>query len=154
MTSLLEAQEGRVYLDTAHPRVCIAGPEERERDDLGYARLADGEVRRPFHHGAVLCRIAASRVPMSSHLAMPLQVFPFYELRAAAADLRLGGGYDGEETARRVGAQRDDTLSSYGHWRPPEQSCAPACWQARSWTRSSRRACGTPCSLPSAAAPS
>ena len=61
MTSLLEAQDGRVYLDTAHPRVCIAGPEERERDNLGYARLADEEARRPYQHGAVLCRTSLHR---------------------------------------------------------------------------------------------
>lgn len=44
-TELLNAKHGRVYLDVAQPRVCIRGPEERERPDLGYRWLADDEVR-------------------------------------------------------------------------------------------------------------
>jgi len=82
-TRLLEAAEGRVYLDTTTPRVCIRGPEERSRDDLGYDWLADD------------------------------QVFPFYELRSAAVDLRGGDGFSEEETARRVRAQLD-TLAAAG----------------------------------------
>ena len=60
ITTLLNAEEGRVYLDVARPRVCIRGPEEREQSDLGYRWLGDDEV------------------------------FPFYELRSAAVDLRGG----------------------------------------------------------------
>lgn len=82
--ALLEAAAGRVYLDTDHPRVCLRGPEDRDRtSDLGYAWLADGEV------------------------------FPFFELRAAAVDLRGGGRFCKEETARRVRAQLD-TLAAAG----------------------------------------
>lgn len=65
---LLNAAEGRVYLDTTHPRVCIRGAEDRSRADYGYAWLADEEV------------------------------FPFMELRAAAVDLRMGGRFDSAET--------------------------------------------------------
>ena len=34
LTTLLNAEEGRVYLDVARPRVCIRGAEERELSDL------------------------------------------------------------------------------------------------------------------------
>ena len=63
VTSLLSAEKGRVYLDSTHPRVCIRGPEDRSRPDLGYAWLPDDEV------------------------------FPFFELRAAAQDLRDGSRF-------------------------------------------------------------
>ena len=57
-TAVINAEQGRVYLDVEHPRVCIRGPEDRRRDDLGYEWLDDNDV------------------------------FPFLELRAAAVDLR------------------------------------------------------------------
>ena len=83
MSSLLEARDGRVYLDTDHPRVCIRGPEQRGTPDLGYAWLADADV------------------------------FPFYELRAAAVDLRDGRrSFSEEETARRVRAQLDTLVAA------------------------------------------
>jgi len=83
MSALLEAERGRVYVDADHPRVCLRGPENREQPDLSYPWLADDEV------------------------------FPFYELRAAAVDLRGGGVFSEEETARRVRAQLD-TLEAAG----------------------------------------
>ena len=84
MCRLIEAHEGRVYLDTDHPRVCVRGREVRDRPDMGYAWLADAEI------------------------------FPFYELRAAAVDLRSGDRpFSDEETARRVRAQLD-TLAAAG----------------------------------------
>ena len=76
-TSLLQAEDGRVYLDMDRPRVCMRGPERRESPDLGYEWMrAD-------------------------------QIFPFYELRAAAVDLRRTGGrgFDVDETHKRVAAQ-------------------------------------------------
>ena len=80
-TALLNAEGGRVYLDTSRPRVCIRGPEDRSNQDLGYAWLADEEV------------------------------FPFFELRAAAVDLRgCPGGYDHGETVRRCGAMLDTLI--------------------------------------------
>jgi hypothetical protein len=82
-TRLLRAQDGRVFLDTARPRVCIRGPEDRTRDDLGYPWLADERV------------------------------FPFFELRAAAQDLRGGMPFDEAEARRRVAAQFD-TLRAHG----------------------------------------
>ena len=77
MTALLEGEDDKVFLDVANPRVCLRGPEVSQQDDLGYAWLADTEV------------------------------FPFYELRAAAVN--MGGGYRKQfyedELARRVRAQ-------------------------------------------------
>lgn len=77
MTQLLAAQDGRVFLDVREPRVCIRGPEDRTRADLGYPWLA------------------------------PSEVFPFLELRAAAQDLRGGDAFDADEARRRIAAQLD-----------------------------------------------
>jgi hypothetical protein len=77
MTELLTGRRGAVYLDTEQARVCIRGPEDRARGDLGYSWLADD------------------------------QVFPFFELRAAAQDLRDGSHFDPAEARRRVVAQLD-----------------------------------------------
>ena len=57
------------------PRVCIRGPEDRSIESLGYAWLPEEDV------------------------------FPFYELRSAAMDLRGGGIYDPEDMGRRIRAQ-------------------------------------------------
>ncbi|MFZ5949459.1 MAG: poly(ADP-ribose) glycohydrolase domain-containing protein [Candidatus Rifleibacteriota bacterium] len=75
MTRLISAAEGVVFLDKLAPRVCIRGPEDRTRTDLGYAWLRDEEV------------------------------FPFFELRAAAQDLRGGVKFDPEEARKRIIAQ-------------------------------------------------
>jgi hypothetical protein len=75
MTRLLSAQDGLVYLDVQHPRVCIRGAEDRSKADLGYPWLPED------------------------------QVFSFFELRAAAEDLRGGSDFDPQETRRRVSAQ-------------------------------------------------
>ncbi len=75
MTARLSAAEGLVYLDTQTPRVCLRGPEDLDRADLGYPWLDDDEV------------------------------FPFFELRAAAEDLRGGKWFDEAEMARRIRAQ-------------------------------------------------
>jgi hypothetical protein len=82
MTNLLNAVDGKVYLDKEFPRVCIRGPEDRSQQDMGYAWLADDEV------------------------------FPFYELRAAAVDLRRSGGFgfDPGETEKRIAAQLDTLI--------------------------------------------
>ena len=82
-TRLLLAQDGRVYLDSQKPRVCIRGPEDRASHDLGYAWLADDEV------------------------------FPFFELRASAQDLRGGRPFSEDEARRRISAQFD-TLKDHG----------------------------------------
>jgi len=83
VTELLSAHGGVVYLDTDEPRVCIRGPEDRSRGDLGYSWLADD------------------------------QIFPFFELRAAAQDLRDGSGFDSVEARKRIAAQLD-TLTRHG----------------------------------------
>jgi hypothetical protein len=75
ITSLLSAQDGVVSLDTKRPRVCIRGPEDRSRTDLGYPWLPDD------------------------------QVFPFFELRAAARDLRDGSLFDPHDARMRISAQ-------------------------------------------------
>lgn len=59
-SNLLNAVDGRVYLDAKTPRVCLRGPEDQKKENFGYKLLDKTEV------------------------------FPFYELRAAAADLRGG----------------------------------------------------------------
>jgi hypothetical protein len=83
ITRLLEARDGAVYLDTKRPRVCIRGPENRSRTDLGYPWLSDD------------------------------QVFPFFELRAAAQDLRDGSDFDPDDARRRISAQLN-TLCARG----------------------------------------
>lgn len=82
-TRRLCAHDGAVQLDVRHPRVCIRGREDRSRTDLGYAWHRDDEV------------------------------FPFFELRAAAQDLRDGTAFDPREARRRIAAQLD-TLVAHG----------------------------------------
>jgi hypothetical protein len=79
--ALLSGRDGRVYLDVSSPRVCIRGPEDRSRPDLGYAWLPDEAV------------------------------FPFVELRAAAVDRRDGAPFNREEMAHRVCAQLDTLVA-------------------------------------------
>jgi len=77
MTKLISGAHGRVYIDAQRPRVCIRGPEDRSRADLGYPWLPDDAV------------------------------FPFFELRASAMDLRDGADFDPNEARRRIVAQLD-----------------------------------------------
>jgi hypothetical protein len=77
MTRLLLAADGTVYLDVDHPRVCLRDQEDRSQPDLGYAWLAED------------------------------MVFPFFELRAAAQDVRGGRPFDADEARRRIAAQLD-----------------------------------------------
>lgn len=85
LTALLSARAGAVYLDTARPRVCIRGPEDRAAGDLGYPWLADHEV------------------------------FPFFELRAAALDCRHQS-FDEDEARRRIAAQLDTLRAAGQRW--------------------------------------
>jgi hypothetical protein len=82
MTSLLSARQGAVYLDVKRPRVCIRGPEDRGRADLGYEWLDREEI------------------------------FSFFELRASAQDLRDGSPFDPLEARRRIVAQLDTLRSA------------------------------------------
>ncbi len=77
MTRLLSAVDGKVYLDNKRPRVCLRGTEDRTKSDLGYVWLSRD------------------------------QVFPFFELRASAQDLRDGSPFDPIEARRRIEAQLD-----------------------------------------------
>mmetsp|Transcript_6035 Transcript_6035/g.13140 ORF Transcript_6035/g.13140 Transcript_6035/m.13140 type:complete len:342 (+) Transcript_6035:101-1126(+) len=84
MTRFLNGKDEAVYLDTDNPRVCIRGPEDRSRKDLGYDFLPDDEV------------------------------FQFYELRAAAVDMRgKRKSFDEDEMRKRICAQLD-TLTKKG----------------------------------------
>ncbi len=83
MTMLISGAEGRVYVDALHPRTCVRGPERPDQPDLGYARLADDDI------------------------------FPFYELRAAAQDLRDGSAFSAADARRRIAAVLD-TLTEAG----------------------------------------
>lgn len=82
-TACLCAEQGYVYCDSQRPRVCIRGREDRSARDLGYAWLPEQEI------------------------------FPFYELRAAAQDIRGGGSFDEREARRRIAAQLE-TLRAHG----------------------------------------
>jgi len=77
MTELLSAKYEVVYLDKEHPRVCIRGSENRYMDNLGYEWLADDEI------------------------------FPFYELRASAQDLRGEISFNASEARKKIVAQLD-----------------------------------------------
>lgn len=90
MSNLLNGKEGRVYLDTESPRVCIRGPEDPQREDLGYDFLPEDRI------------------------------FPFVELRAAAVDNRRGRNLQEDtkmkmmtDMRRRIVAQLD-TLTNAG----------------------------------------
>jgi len=83
MTDLINGVHGTVYLDTARPRVCLRGPEILSANREGYAWLADDEI------------------------------FPFFELRAAADDYRYGRPFDERDARRRIVAQLE-TLSHHG----------------------------------------
>jgi hypothetical protein len=83
LSALISGRDGRVLLDVAAPRTAIRGAEDRTRDDLGYPWLAADEV------------------------------FPFYELRAAAVDLRGGLEFDPDEARRRIRAQLDTLLEAH-----------------------------------------
>ena len=82
ISALINARGGRVLLDVDRVRVCVRGPEDRAREDLGYAWLPDDEV------------------------------FPFYELRAAAVDLSDGRRFDPAAARARIDAQLDTLLDA------------------------------------------
>lgn len=90
---LLNGQDGKVYLDTEYPRVCIRGKEIPEQQDLGYKWLDEDDY------------------------------FPFFELRAAAFNTRKNGYFDWQQMNRRIKAQletlaqanvRHAVLSAFG----------------------------------------
>jgi hypothetical protein len=82
LTALINGEHGRVLLDTTHPRVCLRGPEDRGDPTLGYAWLAEDAV------------------------------FPFYELRAAATDLRDGRRFDPALAGQKIAAQLDTLIAA------------------------------------------
>lgn len=81
-SELISGAAGRVMLDASTPRVAVRGSEDRKAADLGYRWLADDEV------------------------------FPFFELRAAAVDLRGGLTFDPLEARRRIAAQLDTLVDA------------------------------------------
>lgn len=158
-TDLLNATDGRVYLDVERPRVCIRGAEDRTRSDLGYAWLDQDQVRGGKggwgccrwgkelerqglgmdHHAptASLRACPAKKKPSEPTLLFyrvlfpGAQVFPFYELRAAAVDLRNGSAFDSRETARRIGAQLDTLIDQGGLHHPSNTHPPPSPPSAR-----------------------
>jgi hypothetical protein len=83
MSTLINGELGRVYLDARRPRVCLRGPEDRHAKDLGYPWLPDHEV------------------------------FLFFELRSAAVDLRMSGrAFVRADCSRRVAAQLDTLIDA------------------------------------------
>ena len=78
--TLQRFRNGRVYLDTENPRVCIRGPEDRSRSDLGYPWLPEAEV------------------------------FPFFELRSAAQDCRNGALFSASNARQRIAAQLETLM--------------------------------------------
>lgn len=74
MSRLLQGLDGRVYLDTTRPRVCVRDQEVKEDANLGYAWLATDDI------------------------------FPFFELRASAQDLRNGAAFDPHRARRTIKA--------------------------------------------------
>lgn len=75
MVDLINGVNGSIYLDTEKYRICIRGQEFREREDLGYDWLPEDEI------------------------------FPFYEMRSAAVDLRSGIPFSDDECIKRIRAQ-------------------------------------------------
>jgi Uncharacterized protein conserved in bacteria (DUF2263) len=82
MTERIEGRHGRVVLDVERPRVCVRGAETPRGERLGYDWLPDDEV------------------------------FPFYELRAAAQICRDGVQFDPAEARRRIAAQLDTLVDT------------------------------------------
>lgn len=82
MTRLVSGIDGRVYLDTERPRVCLRGPEDQDAHDLGYPWLSEEDI------------------------------FPFYELRASAQDLRDGSKFDRADAQTRIAAILDTLIST------------------------------------------
>ncbi|MCZ6830026.1 MAG: DUF2263 domain-containing protein, partial [Gammaproteobacteria bacterium] len=76
-TALVSGERGEVFLDIESPRVCVRGPEDLTRTDLGYPWLDDD------------------------------QIFPFFELRSAAVDLRDGSNFSPAMMSSRISAQLD-----------------------------------------------
>lgn len=75
ITDLLNGVNNRVYLDIKKPRICIRGKEILEQTDLGYEWLSEDKI------------------------------FPFYEMRSAAMDLRSGISFSEIECRKRIKAQ-------------------------------------------------
>jgi hypothetical protein len=80
MSQLISGADGRVYLDTDRPRVCLRGPEIPGDPSASYRWLDEGEI------------------------------FPFFELRAAAQRHREGKAFSVAEARRRIEAQLDTLI--------------------------------------------
>jgi hypothetical protein len=82
LVDLISASNGSVYLDTENPRICVRGSEKRELENLGYEWLG------------------------------PNEIFPFYELRSAAMDLRNGQPFNKEQSKKIIKAQFDTLVEN------------------------------------------
>jgi hypothetical protein len=95
VTDLLNAVHGEVMLDTAHPRICIRGPEKTPR-----AAATAASPPKP-----------ATQLPLGYDWLPDADYFPFYELRAAADDNRHGP-FNERSMRRKVAAQLDTATSN------------------------------------------
>lgn len=82
MIELISGNNGKVYLDTENPRICVRGSENRALENLGYEWLD------------------------------PNEIFPFYELRSAAMDLRNGQPFNKEQSKKIIKAQFDTLVEN------------------------------------------
>eukprot|EP00929_Paragymnodinium_shiwhaense_P119374 TRINITY_DN91266_c0_g1_i1.p1 TRINITY_DN91266_c0_g1~~TRINITY_DN91266_c0_g1_i1.p1 ORF type:complete len:354 (+),score=78.49 TRINITY_DN91266_c0_g1_i1:38-1063(+) len=80
-TDLISAKDRRVYLDTKEPRTCVRAGEDPAKPLTGYDWLPDTDI------------------------------FPFFELRAAAVDLRMIRQFSRSECKKRVEAQLDTLIA-------------------------------------------
>lgn len=72
---LINGVNGSVYLDKENPRICVRDNEIIDQEDLGYEWLSEDNI------------------------------FPFYEMRSAAVDLRFGIQFCEDECIKRIRAQ-------------------------------------------------
>ena len=109
-TRLISGENERVYLDSENPRVCLRGSEDRTSPNLGYSWLREDHI------------------------------FPFYELRSAANDLRDGSPFSAEVMRNRISAQLDTLIEKgihhvvlgafgCGAFKNPSESVAEIYWE-------------------------
>ena len=128
MQRLLSGTDGRVLLDTASPRVCIKGPEDRfdiaaaddeeedeDEEDEGEEDEGEGEDDKSLGGEE---RGRRRRKRGGGTLGYPLladtDVFPFFELRSAAVDMRGASrrtAYDPAELRKRIVAQLETCMT-------------------------------------------
>lgn len=97
MTDLLNAKNGRVYLDVVCPRVCIKSKEEQEPDIDPRTGIQKRDVR--FNKPVFKINRATSYQPLGD------KKFPFYAMKAAADDLRGPKPFNKASMEKKIEAQ-------------------------------------------------